>query len=350
MINGQEVTQFLAQFATDNAFGTLEAHSDWNQLMASPSADIQGLPNLFTGLSPFYPGDTIEFKFENGTTYGPTPWLAIYFIPDEFPIINTGKEFYDFFVLGIFPDDESLDPSETAAPSAVPTAAATAIFTFADSAATSVASAAPSAVPMDGSSSDDPSGDDFSDDDEITSWDNPGYPNNPDVIQPNLGEGVLTGYFLNATSVGVLSIPNFEVNPETVQSFSPTVAEFIRRSKEAGLKTIVIDLQHNGGGDSLLATDTFKQFFPNIDPFGGNRLRAHPTADALGNTYTNFFDTQPMNSSFYSAMAADVFVATDYLNTNTSRNFSSWAEFFGPHPDHGDFFTTTVGQAVPRDM
>ena len=342
-INGQEVTQFLSQFAAANAFGTLEAHSDWNQLMASPAADIQGLPSAFTGASPFYPGDTIEFKFENGSVVGPTPWLALFNIPDETPIINTGQDFFDFFVLGIFPTSED-DASQTAVPTAAGTAAATDIFTFAASPSTAVPTTAASAVPTDDPTIDDPSLDD-EEDEEPASWDNPGYPNNPDVIQPNLGfvnGGVLTGYFLNATSVGVLSIPNFELSPESVQSFSATVGEFLRRSKEAGLKNIVIDLQQNGGGDSLLATDTFKQFFPNIDPFGGNRLRAHPTADALGNTFTTFFDTQQMNGSFYTAMAADVFTATDYINTDTGRNFTSWAEFFGPHPDHGDFFTTPV--------
>lgn len=89
-------------------------------------------------------------------------------------------------------------------------------------------------------------------------------------------------------------------------------------------------------------TLTDLQFFPSIDPFGGGRLRATKTADALGNTFTTYFDTQPMNGSFYDAMAADVWVATDYLNANTGMNFSLWPEYFGPNPDQGDLFTTTV--------
>lgn len=33
-------------------------------------------------------------------------------------------------------------------------------------------------------------------------------------------------------------------------------------------------------------------------------------------------------------------MAPVYLNAATGQNFTSWPEFFGPHPDNGDFFTT----------
>ncbi|MCJ1381039.1 hypothetical protein MMC17_004148 [Xylographa soralifera] len=329
-INGQNVTQFLLQFARTNAFGTLEPHADWNQLMVNPAADIQGLSTAFTGSSPFYPGDTIEFKFENGSHYGPSPWLAYYNVPLDLGVVNTGQDFYNFFVVGIFSDGAS----PTAG--AMNSAAATSIYTFAAAATTLPASASSTA-------SADPT-DNLSQFGSFTSWNNPGFPDDPDVVQPNLGlmnGGFLTGYFLNATSVGVLSIPSFEVTGEAVTSFSTTIGEFLTRSKAAGLKTIVIDLQRNLGGDLLLATDAFKQFFPTIDPFGGSRLRAHPSADALGNTFTDFYNTRSMNASFYAAMSADVWTATDYLNADTGNNFTSWAEFFGPHGDNGDFFSTT---------
>jgi len=79
-----------------------------------------------------------------------------------------------------------------------------------------------------------------------------------------------------------------------------------------------------------------------MDPFGGSRLRASKTADTLGQTYTTYYNTQPMNNSLYEAMSADVWTASTYLNANTGRNFSSWAEYFGPIPDNGDLFTVTV--------
>jgi len=72
----------------------------------------------------------------------------------------------------------------------------------------------------------------------------------------------------------------------------------------------------------------------------GNRLRAHPFADALGNTFTTYYTTQSIDAEFYDQLSADVWVAPVYLNAATGQNFTSWPEFFGPHQDNGDFFTT----------
>jgi hypothetical protein len=57
-----------------------------------------------------------------------------------------------------------------------------------------------------------------------------------------------------------------------LSSFSGTIGRFLQRSKRAGLKKVVIDLQQNYDGEVLLAVDTFKQFFPAEEPFGGSRL------------------------------------------------------------------------------
>ena len=79
-------------------------------------------------------------------------------------------------------------------------------------------------------------------------------------MQPDLGDtGVITGYFLNHTSTAVLSIPSFYAYGDAVVSFSDTIGEFLRRSKQAGMTKVVIDVQQNGGGDTLLAVDAFKR-------------------------------------------------------------------------------------------
>ena len=88
--------------------------------------------------------------------------------------------------------------------------------------------------------------------------------------------------------------------------------------------------------------DEIIQFFPLIDPFDGSRLRAHTTADILGNTFTNYYDNHPMNESTYYWMTARDWVATSRINADTGLNFSSWGEFYGPHLYNGDYFTTTV--------
>jgi hypothetical protein len=320
-INGIDTTAYLTQFALKNSAGTLEPHADWNQLMLSAAQDIQGLFNVFSGGATFYPGDTITFALENGTEISDY-YLAIYNSPGPTGPLETGGDFYNFFVLGFYPasfDSDSIDnttdssASSSAAPSSTPTAAAT---------STVVSSAAPTP----------------------SSWDNPAYPDSPDVYQPDLGaygEGYITGYFLNSTSTSVLSIPSFDEDGDAVDTFQSTIEQFIARSKAAGLQKVVIDLQQNIGGQSLLAIDTFKQFFPNIDPFAGSRMRAHPSANVMGETMTDHWNSLNNADDDYLDLAANEWVATDRLNANTDQNFSSWAEFFGPHLYDGDDFTTT---------
>ena len=322
-INGQDVTEYLTRFAATNAAGTIEPNADWNQLMSNPAGDVLSLLSAFEGSTIFYPGANISFAFENGTTYDDLPWLAGYTdnVDSETPALSSGQDLYDYFVLGIAPTD-------------VPAAAATSVLAAAatsstDSSSNDASTNTPTPTP---SASATPS-----------SWSYAPFPSNPIVAQPNLGldnGGVITGYFLNDGITAVLSIPSFEVTGEAVASFSTTIGDFISRTKAAGLTRIIIDLQRNTGGSDILAVDAFKQFFPSIDALNAARLRANNFGDALGNTFTTYYNTQQMNQSFYEAMSADVWVASVYLNAATGANFTSWPEFFGPHPDHGDNFTT----------
>lgn len=103
----------------------------------------------------------------------------------------------------------------------------------------------------------------------------------------------------------------------------------------------MIDVQSNAGGQPLLAIDTFKHFFPNIDPFGGSRLRAHHAADVIGQTTTTYFQNISSSSEDFTTLIASEWVATERIDANTNRTFTSWAEFFGPQEYNGDEFTTT---------
>jgi hypothetical protein len=102
-INGQDAIDYLAQFAASNSVGGLESHSDWNGLMASPAQDIQGVLSIWNGGATFYPGDTVTFILENGTQIGPDSWLAIYSGGSDTGPLETGGDFYNFFVLGLYP-------------------------------------------------------------------------------------------------------------------------------------------------------------------------------------------------------------------------------------------------------
>ena len=309
--------------------------------MSSAAGDIQGILSVFEGSTPFYPGDSITFDFQNGTDLE-LPWLATYTVSDTQPAIESGEDFYSWFVLGEYPSGAATGDIVTTASR---TAAASSLFSEFSTATADVAETITSTPEATSDESLAASNTAPSIPPTPSSWEYDPYPDNPVVSQPDLGllnGGVVTGYFLNDGVTAVLSIPSFDVTGEAVRTFSSTVGRFIKNSKAAGYSRIIIDVQKNGGGGGdLLATDTFRQFFPHIDPFGGSRLRAHPMADALGTTFTTFYTTNTTNETFYEALSANVWTATGYLGADTGRNFSSWAEYFGPHPHNGDLFTTT---------
>jgi hypothetical protein len=106
-INGQDVVSYLENFAAQNNIGGLESHTDWNQLFFSAAEGIQDSPNIFTGDAIFYPGDTITFVLENGTSITEN-FLGIYYSQGPTGPLETGGDFFNFFVLGLYP--ESYDP------------------------------------------------------------------------------------------------------------------------------------------------------------------------------------------------------------------------------------------------
>ncbi|MCJ1473175.1 hypothetical protein MMC13_001826 [Lambiella insularis] len=327
-INGQNVTDYLTQFAAVNALGNLEPNADWNALMSSSANDIQNSFGIFEGYVTFYPGDTIDFGFENGTSTGLLPWLAVYNSPGDTGPLTTGGDFYNFFVLNLYP--ASYDPSSPTNCGSAPTAAATSSISSGASSISAIPEATSTPIGW---------GDGFA------------YPATADVAQSDLGNtGFITGYFLQDISTAVISIPTFaSFDQNATQAFSAAVGQFLQSSKTAGMNKVVIDLQQNTGGNPLLAFDAFKQFFPTVDPFGGSRLRAQPKADILGNTFTNYY-SPALNETFYDALSASDWVATDRINANTNQNFTSWGEFFGPHLYNGDNFTTTQRENLSSNI
>jgi hypothetical protein len=99
-INGFDIDDFLDEFAATNAIGTLEPHGDFNQLMRTPAQDIQSIYSIWSGGATFYPGDNLTYILENGTEVD-TNWIAIYNYPTDTGALETGGDFYNFFVLGV---------------------------------------------------------------------------------------------------------------------------------------------------------------------------------------------------------------------------------------------------------
>lgn len=233
------MVEYLTGYAKANSQGGLEAHADWNQLMESPALDVQAMYSSFGGNGIFYPGATLNFTFANGTTYDDY-WYAIYNGFGETGPLETGGDFYNFFVLGLYPasfmrDVEASDDIPT-------TSSTTATSTTIDASVT--ATSTDDATPT-------PSG-----------WNTLGYPEIADLVQPDLsvyGGGVLTAYFDNDTSTAMLSIPSFTEYGDAVSTFQTFVYYFLSNATSRNMKNILIDVQQNQGGDFLLAVDTFKQ-------------------------------------------------------------------------------------------
>jgi len=168
-INGIDTTTYLTEFAANNSYGTLEPHADWNQLMLSAAQDIQGVASVFNGGATFYPGDSLTFTLENGTEVDDT-WLAVYYSQGNTGPLQTGGDFYNFFVLGFYPDSYDPDLIDNNTVNITESAAAS---SAAPSSTSEAAAAATSTTSSPATCS--------------QSWDNSAYPDCPDIAQPDLG-------------------------------------------------------------------------------------------------------------------------------------------------------------------
>jgi hypothetical protein len=70
--------------------------------MSSFAQYIQGQDSVFGLTAPFYYGDTTTLEFENGTHITKTN-LGIYWDQGPTGPLETGGDFYNFFVLGFYP-------------------------------------------------------------------------------------------------------------------------------------------------------------------------------------------------------------------------------------------------------
>lgn len=276
--------------------------------MSQPPQDILGEMNMFSTSATFYPGDDLTFTLENGTTRT-TSWVAFYNNQDCTGPLSTPGDFYNFFVLGLFP--ASYDPSNCANVQASTE----------------------------------------SDSDHLRSWSNESYnayPTHADIVQTNLSieRGVITGYFLHDISVAVLSIPSFYQFNNDSQNFARAVQSFIDGASAAAMSRVIIDLQQNSGGAIFLAIDTFKRFFPNIEPFAGSRRRTSPLAYELGEVTTDWWETldpnDPAKDDIKLQHDRSEWVITNRLKAETDQTFSSWSEYYSQQSFNGDAFSEIV--------
>ncbi|KAH0441412.1 peptidase s41 family protein [Colletotrichum camelliae] len=326
-INDEPAAEYLARFGSLQSVGMLEPHADWNELMDSPVQDIQGIFSIFSGASTFFPGETITFSFEDPSVKKvELHWLAVYNIAEFTGPLETPGDFYNFFVLGLLPAsyyDVPL-PAVFGGPSDTED------------------------VSVDVATEDAPAGatEDATEDGEPDSgWYDASFhafPANPDVVQEDLGlyeGGILTGYFYEDMSTGVLSTPHFNQYGVEVESFARSLAKFIAGAKERQLSHIVIDLQKNVGGSTGIALLLFREFFPGVDPFAGSQRRSHELGNTLGSATTRYWQSLAANTDDSSELVADEWVITTRINDDTGNNFTSWEEYEGPRRQADDDFS-----------
>ncbi|KAI4954640.1 hypothetical protein J4E86_005950 [Alternaria arbusti] len=328
-INGVDVIEYLELFAEQNSQGFLEPHADWNAIMNSPALNIQGLPSTFQSAT-LYPGngifsDALNFTLQN-TTVVETIWWAVCVDCKETGPLTTGGDFYNYFVLGFLP--ESYREGEEW----WPTLEDKFLSSTDDSVSTFNFTAELEKYCMAGArSSQNWCMDSFA-----------AYPNNPMTVQADLsviGGGIVSSYMLDGASTAILSIPSFYQNGIDTSNFRQAIRDFIGNASQSQASRVIIDLQQNSGGLVFLAYDTFKQFFPNLEPNGASRQRSHELSDSLGEAYTEWWDRSGRDQTDSYNWASSEWIVTNRINAATGKTFSSWDEFYGPEISNGDTFS-----------
>ena len=328
-INGIDVIEYLESFAEQNSQGFLEPNADWNGIMDSPAMDIQGFSSTFQSAK-LYPGneafsDALNFTLKNGTVVE-SVWWALCLGCKETGPITTGGDFYNYFVLGFLPDsyregeqwwptmeDEVVPPTNDSDDG----------FNF---------TAILESYCTDGATS-------------TQNWcmDSFGaYPNNPMSTQADLsvvGGGIVSSYMLDYKSTAVLSIPSFFQDSDDSSDFREAIHDFIGNASQSHASCVIIDLQQNYGGTVFLAYDTFRQFFPNLEPNGASRQRSHELSNILGEAYTEWWDQSGHNQPENYYWASNEWIVTNRINAATGKDFASWSEFYGPETSNGDNFS-----------
>lgn len=190
------------------AQGSIEPNADYNSVFPNAARLIDnGDSGVFTGY-PIYPGnDNMSITFANGTSLGKA-WGTQ--SRNLLVGVRSGQDFYDKIVS---PPDEFEVSDEDDSPTTIVTAPRL-----------------PAPYPA------------------------------PAVVQKGLGNGgFCSGYFLNQSSIAVLSIPSFEMVGPFSLTFQQFVTEFLQKAKASNMKKLVIDLQGNGGGVIFEGLDLFRQ-------------------------------------------------------------------------------------------
>lgn len=112
----------------------------------------------------------------------------------------------------------------------------------------------------------------------ITNATIPGYPT-PVILSP---DRTISGYYLSGPGLDNVAVIYLQLFPvSNFAEFQTAISDFLRKAKAAGKTRLVIDLQGNRGGAVLLAYDFFRQLFPSIVQDGISRWKLSKTFEHL---------------------------------------------------------------------
>lgn len=167
--------------------------------------------------------------------------------------------------------------------------------------------------------------------------------------------GEVAGYFLDGEGyedIAVLKISSFAPGDDIYGIEAQSViTNFLVTSW--GKEQLIIDLRGNGGGSMQLLLDTFKQLFPNRDPWQGARYRANPhfklIGDAVNEVYNNATIQDYYRKTWNRTFKEDYrhWAYSHFLDAQ-NKEFESWDQFKGPEMFHGDQYTKTMRYNVSQ--
>lgn len=335
-IDGQDVEAYLNDFATLNG-GNQDPDANYNSLFPNVP-DLTGTSGAGLGLfstMQWYQGNQTMLKFANGTFRS----FAIYAgTLMDFSNVTDGQSFFDTFCTGHAPNAQKSGAASTNTTTTQLPVTTEVLYT---PVATGTATPIPSAYPQ------------------------------PVTI---LSDSSVAGYFSDLDSdLAVISIPSYGPGVNVTIEFENVVRELLATAKAYNKKKLIIDLRGNPGkstlhfrfcrravtdqlcfttgGTVLLAFDTFRQLFPTLTPYGATNLRAIPVFNTIGESISSFWSNVtsdelltngPYSTEVGSAVGAWFNTPFNYREEVNSmyQDFTSWQNFFGPLPIHGDNFTS----------
>ncbi|KIV95950.1 hypothetical protein, variant [Exophiala mesophila] len=154
-------------------------------------------------------------------------------------------------------------------------------------------------------------------------------------------DGTLAGFFLDTDGfrdTAVLAVKSFE--PTNDDSFIDTMKKFLEECRRRRSSHLIVDVSSNGGGNILLAVDTFKQLFPTVDPYHTFSFRATDQLEVLMNFYTSLAaELQDSSEQTFANAGGDSDYDASPLLDAAGQGYDNFENYWRPFEVHNDSFT-----------